>query len=125
MYGTKLNRAWLLIFSILLIASQRAFAQAGQLDPTFGNGGIVTTDFGDQRGQSNVASANAVVIQPNGQILVCGGIPGSNDSPSLRWLATTLTAALTQVLELPASCPYRALKTFHSPQSLCRVMARL
>src|SRR5271167_4903897 len=81
MYGTKLNRASLLIFSILLAASQQAFAQAGQLDPTFGNGGIVTTDFGIQTGSSNVASANAVVIQPNGQIVVVGGIPGNRDFP--------------------------------------------
>jgi uncharacterized delta-60 repeat protein len=81
MYRTRLNRASLLIFSILLAASQQAVAQAGQLDPTFGNGGIVTTDFGIQTGASNVASANAVVIQPNGQIVVVGGIPGNRDFP--------------------------------------------
>jgi uncharacterized delta-60 repeat protein len=81
MYRTTLNRASLLIFSILLAASQQAVAQAGRLDPTFGNGGIVTTDFGDQTGSSNVATANAVTIQPNGQILVCGGIPGNRDFP--------------------------------------------
>ncbi len=79
MYRTKLNRAWLLICSIVLIASQHAAAQAGSLDPTFGNGGIVTTDFGYQTQSSNLATANAVAIQPNGQILVAGGIPGSND----------------------------------------------
>jgi uncharacterized delta-60 repeat protein len=81
MCRTTLNRASLLIFSILLIASQRAAAQAGQLDPTFGNGGIVTTDFGIQTGSSNVASANAAVIQPNGQIVVAGGIPSSTGFP--------------------------------------------
>ena len=81
MHGTTLNRASLLIYSFLLIASHQATAQAGHLDPTFGNGGIVTTDFGDQTQSSNVATANAVVIQPDGQILVCGGIPGSNDFP--------------------------------------------
>ncbi len=81
MYDTRLHRAGFLIFSILLVASQPSFAQAGQLDPTFGNSGIVTTDFGDQSQTNNVASANAVVIQPNGQILVGGGIPGHNDFP--------------------------------------------
>jgi uncharacterized delta-60 repeat protein len=81
MYRTTSNCASLLILSVLLIASQQAVAQAGQLDPTFGNGGIVTTDFGIQTGSSNVATANAAVIQPNGQILVCGGIPGTNDFP--------------------------------------------
>lgn len=81
MYATTLNRASLLVFSILLIASQQAAAQAGQLDPTFGNGGIVTTDFGDQTQTTNMASANAVTIQPNGQILVAGGIPSSTGFP--------------------------------------------
>jgi len=81
MYETTLQRASLLIFSILLIASQQTAAQAGKLDPTFGKGGIVTTDFGDQNQSSNVASANAVIIQPDGKILVCGGVPGSNDFP--------------------------------------------
>jgi uncharacterized delta-60 repeat protein len=81
MYGTTLKRAWLLILSILFIAFQQAAAQAGQLDPTFGNGGIVTTDFGDQSQSNNVATANAVTIQPNGQIVVCGGIPGNNGFP--------------------------------------------
>ena len=72
MYRTTLNSASLLICSILLIASQQAAAQAGHLDPTFGNGGIVTTDFG-QQSNSNFASANGVAIQPDGKILVCAG----------------------------------------------------
>src|SRR5580704_7743317 len=81
MHATALNRVSLLIFSISLIASQQAVAQAGHLDPTFGNGGIVTTDFGDQNQPSNAATANAVLIQPDGKILVCGGVPGSRDFP--------------------------------------------
>jgi uncharacterized delta-60 repeat protein len=80
MYGMTLNRAVLLIFSILLIASQQAAAQAGHLDPTFGSGGIVTTDFGDQ-GNSNKASANAVTIQSNGKIVVGGGVPSHTGFP--------------------------------------------
>ena len=81
MYATTLNRASLLIFSILLIASQQAAAQAGHLDPTFGSEGIVTTDFGDQTQSSNVATANAVTIQPNGKIVVCGGVPSHTGFP--------------------------------------------
>ncbi len=80
MYRARLNSASLLICSILLIASQKAAAQAGHLDPTFGNGGIVTTDFGPQS-NSNFASANGVAIQPDGKILVCGGVPGKNGFP--------------------------------------------
>lgn len=74
---TTSPRTSLLMFSILLIASTLAAAQAGQLDPTFGQGGIVTTDFGIQLGQSNIATANAVTIQPDGKIVVCGGAPTS------------------------------------------------
>src|ERR1039458_10296882 len=81
MHATTLKRASLLIFSILLIASQQAAAQAGHLDPTFGSGGIVTTDFGDQTGSSNVASANAVTIQSNGKIVVAGGVPSHTGFP--------------------------------------------
>ncbi|MGO9518544.1 MAG: hypothetical protein ACLPND_16025 [Candidatus Korobacteraceae bacterium] len=81
MCGTMLNRALLLIFSILLIASQQTAAQAGHLDPTFGSGGIVTTDFGDQTRSGNVASANAVTIQSDGKIVVSAGIPGSSGFP--------------------------------------------
>jgi uncharacterized delta-60 repeat protein len=80
MYNVKFSRVALLLFSILLIAFQQSAAQAGHLDPTFGNRGVVTTDFGDQR-NSNVASANAVTIQPDGKILVAGGIPHSNGFP--------------------------------------------
>jgi uncharacterized delta-60 repeat protein len=81
MQNTILRHASILIFSVLVIASQRAAAQAGKLDPTFGSGGIVTTDFGDQERSGNVASANAVAIQPDGKIVVCGGIPGSSGFP--------------------------------------------
>jgi uncharacterized delta-60 repeat protein len=80
MYATTLNRASLLIVSILLIASQQAAAQSGHLDPTFVNVGIVTTDFGDQ-GNSNKASPNAVTIQPDGKIVVCGGVPSHTGFP--------------------------------------------
>ncbi|MFI5116932.1 MAG: hypothetical protein ACHP8B_09555 [Terriglobales bacterium] len=81
MNSTTLNRASLLIVSILLIASQQAVAQAGHLDPTFGSGGIVTTDFGDQTQSANSASANAVAIQSNGKIVVGGGVPSHTGFP--------------------------------------------
>jgi uncharacterized delta-60 repeat protein len=74
------HRAWLLVFSVL-VASTHVSAQAGQLDPTFGTGGIVTTDFGNQI-NSDIATANALTIQPDGKIVVCGGAPGSNGFPN-------------------------------------------
>src|SRR5579863_7291307 len=78
MLARRLSCISLVICSMLLMVSQQAVAQAGQLDPTFGSGGIVTTDLGDQTQTGNIASGNAAVIQPNGQILVGGGIPGSS-----------------------------------------------
>jgi uncharacterized delta-60 repeat protein len=80
--ATASHRVSFLIFSILFIASTQAAAQAGQLDPTFGQGGIVTTDFANQTGQSNIAAANAVTIQPDGKILVCGGAPTTTGFPT-------------------------------------------
>jgi uncharacterized delta-60 repeat protein len=80
MHTTTSHRASLLILSILLVSSTLAGAQAGQLDPTFGQGGIVTTDFGNQI-NSNRAVASAVTIQLDGKILVCGGIPSSSGFP--------------------------------------------
>jgi uncharacterized delta-60 repeat protein len=83
MYASRsLYCASLLIFSITLIASRQAAAQAGQLDPTFGQGGIVTTDFGTTTSTSNEATANAVIIQPDGKILVVGGAPTSTGFPT-------------------------------------------
>jgi uncharacterized delta-60 repeat protein len=81
--ATSQRASWLLlmsIFSISLIASTQAAAQPGTLDPTFGTGGIVTTAF-PLGGSFNVATGNAVTIQPDGKILVCGGVPGSDDFP--------------------------------------------
>lgn len=70
--STTTHRALLLIFSVLFIASllgvaTQAAAQAGQLDPTFGQGGIVSTDLG------GAATGNAMAIQTDGKIVVCGG----------------------------------------------------
>ncbi len=81
MSATTLNRVALVIFPVLFIVSQQAAAQAGHLDPTFGNGGIVTTDFGIQTRSSDVASANAVTIQPDGKIVVGGGVPNQSGFP--------------------------------------------
>ena len=46
-----------------------SYAQSttGNLDPTFGTGGTVRTDFA-----GNIDQANAVAIQPNGQIIAAG-----------------------------------------------------
>lgn len=81
MHRTTWDRACWLVVPILLLASQQLAAQAGHLDTTFGTGGIVTTDFGDQRQTGNVASAMAAAIQSDGKIVICGEVPGSSGFP--------------------------------------------
>ncbi len=67
----------LLAMVILVSAATQAAAQAGQLDTTFGNGGIAITDFGVQY-QQDIAAVGAVAIQTNGEIVVAGGVPAGN-----------------------------------------------
>jgi uncharacterized delta-60 repeat protein len=53
------------------------FTSAGALDPTFGNHGVVTTTF---PGASDGAAADAVLVEPDGDILVGGeaSVPGTS-----------------------------------------------
>ncbi len=67
------------LFSLALIISCSSFAQ-GVLDPAFGNGGIVTTNFGF--GETTEA-ANKVLLQPDGKIILAGG--GSSYSKLARY----------------------------------------
>jgi uncharacterized delta-60 repeat protein len=57
---------------ILIASSTFAFAAAGQLDSTFGTGGIFTTNFT----QSDSTMETAVAIQSDGKIVVGGSTPG-------------------------------------------------
>jgi uncharacterized delta-60 repeat protein len=55
------------VFAVcLLVVSASADAAPGDLDPTFGVGGVVTTDIGPHD------SIRAVVVQPDGKILAAG-----------------------------------------------------
>src|SRR6185295_16611102 len=51
----------------ILIMAAGVVSQAQTLDSTFGTGGTVRTDFA-----GNIDQANAVAIQPNGQIVAAG-----------------------------------------------------
>src|ERR1043165_5840552 len=57
------------LFAIIIITffSAAAFAQAGELDSTFGGDGIVTTDFFGGNDE-----AQCIAIQPDGKIIVAG-----------------------------------------------------
>ena len=51
-----------------------AQAADGDLDPSFGNGGIVTTDFFPISQWGRHAVANAVIVQPNRKIVAVGSL---------------------------------------------------
>ena len=57
-----------LIVSALATAPARVLAAPGDLDPTFGTGGIVTTRIGTR----NHAAAAALVLQPDGKSVAAG-----------------------------------------------------
>src|SRR3954471_15264941 len=61
--------SFLIVVAMLVLAGARSGARAavGDLDPSFGNGGMITTDFGtrDDYGHS-------VAIQPDGKIVLVG-----------------------------------------------------
>jgi len=59
-----------LALAVMFAGVTPALAADGSLDPTFGTGGIVTTDFGGFDGGS------AAILQPDGKIIVAG----SNDN---------------------------------------------
>lgn len=63
----------------------------GNLDSTFGTGGVLTTDFGG--GSSGSSFAQRVVIQPDGKIVVAGhaslgSTPAGNDFAVARYLSS-------------------------------------
>lgn len=73
--------AALLVLTALLTSSTLLMAQAGTLDPTFGNGGIATTP------NTNTSCGQivncAMAIQSDGKIVVAGGATANNGAPEL------------------------------------------
>src|SRR5919107_1421626 len=63
----KVMHTFLATIIALLTMAAGVVSNAQTLDPTFGNGGTVRTDFA-----GNIDQANAVAIQPNGQIVAAG-----------------------------------------------------
>ncbi|MFZ1799468.1 MAG: T9SS type A sorting domain-containing protein [Chitinophagaceae bacterium] len=54
----------IILFFLLIIVTNRIFSQAGTLDQTFGNNGILSND--------SFSPANSCAIQPDGKIIVAG-----------------------------------------------------
>ena len=76
------------LVAVVVISSTFALAQAGQLDSTFGTGGIFTTNFN----QYDVTIDSAVAIQSDGKIVLGGTIPnGASQVGALLRLNTNGT----------------------------------
>ncbi len=58
----KYLKAFLLVSIVVFFCNQKIHAQAGTLDPTFGEGGIVIYD--------TFTTSNASLIQPDGKIVL-------------------------------------------------------
>ena len=63
----RFGAAIIVLLTITAAVVSNAQTTAGNLDPTFGTGGTVRTDFA-----GNIDEASAVAIQPNGQIVAAG-----------------------------------------------------
>jgi uncharacterized delta-60 repeat protein len=55
----------------LEVLEDRCLLSGGQLDPTFGQGGLVTTAFSNQSGVSQ-GQASALALQPDGKLVAAG-----------------------------------------------------
>jgi uncharacterized delta-60 repeat protein len=64
------------------------FTPNGQLDPTFGEGGLVTTIFNNPCCETGFMTFSSLLLQPNGQIVVGGSAPpGTKHGPGMTVLA--------------------------------------
>ena len=72
----------LALLALLFFGATTITAAPGDLDPTFGNGGIVITNRHNSNGNgNNLYAALAMAIQPDGKIVVVGeGFTSFSDS---------------------------------------------
>jgi uncharacterized delta-60 repeat protein len=71
------------VLTCFIISSQAAQAAAGDLDPTFGNGGKVKTDI-----NRSTDIANAVAVQADGKLVVVGQTYQNNDYSTEDFVVT-------------------------------------
>lgn len=75
---------WATLATLAMVASHAATAADGDLDPTFGDGGIALTGIVDGGGS---ASACGPVVQPDGKILLCSTRNDNGSSGSDMFVA--------------------------------------
>ena len=71
----------LLVAMVLVLSVTPGFAQAGRLDPTFGQGGKVVTNIPGPM----TAIARAVALQSDGKIVVAGGLGAGQEIGLVRY----------------------------------------
>lgn len=107
----KSRLAVLALSLCLAFAARLALAQAGSLDPAFGNEGIVVTDFGPLNNSfvTNDFSFSDAALAPSGDIVIAGSVSGldgqSETAVIARYLASgenDLTFANDGLLTIPA-----------------------
>jgi uncharacterized delta-60 repeat protein len=73
------SRALLCLISFFLATSMEVRGDFEALDATFGSGGRVATNFSSK---AALTSATAVVLQPDGKLIVAGATGGNGTSPT-------------------------------------------
>ena len=68
---TLVIRSLAAFLAALVLVPVTVHAAEGDLDPTFGDGGLVTTDF--PRSGTNDMARDVIAIQPDGKLVVVGG----------------------------------------------------
>src|SRR2546422_9635044 len=93
--GQAFARPFLPLLVVLSLAPCVAHAAPGDLDPSFGGGGKVTTDFGV------VAQASGVAVQADGKIVAAFGsrcsIEGSSSAVGLAGSVTNNTRMMLRL----------------------------
>ena len=68
------------------------YTAAGQPDPGFGNGGVVLRGFDGLSGEASDDAARAIVVQPDGKLLIAGKSDAEGGSQGRRGLLTRLNS---------------------------------
>src|SRR5437588_4489817 len=69
---------FVVLAATVALSGVRAAANPGDLDPTFGTGGLVITSFGRSDVINAGGVANAVAVQADGKIVAAGATGGPN-----------------------------------------------
>lgn len=96
----------LMVDPTLTLFALACFRSDGTLDPNFGTGGLVLTDFGGGVGSTELL--NALVLQPDGKIVAAGAAgpdAGSLQFALARYLGNTADLAVEKLSDIANASP--------------------